>query len=436
MREMNHFLEETGLPDLGSGVSDGLNAMDLFSGDMPDSEEDPGQKISDIAAVAENTVPEAPKKKKEAVYDTKAGLLSEQQNTKTDADAEAMSAEKGENLFDTLITQAKEKETKTVIDSLAGNLPVFSYAKAREEITDPSVTFEKLREEKAEDFPELDDPESVTWKMVYGAVSKTVISPRKSTVIGMKKEIEKSKSFRDGLKQAKDGIVCKVTPMVTAKKKGVAAYKGFFHTVCDAAQSSKAIGYVPARDGKIYEVRSNAIGTFVAPCDKVNIAAVAAAGFTPALPKIPFRTLCEIVSFFKAYSDTPNFAEVMVNVYWLPDKQQYHVEAPKQTVSRDNIIAEVREHDETRYVHVMEVHSHNRMSAFFSPTDDRDERATRLYAVIGRLNQMFPEVQVRAAVGGKFIPLAAETVFEGLSVPYPLSWNANVSVRQEEVHKK
>jgi len=57
---------------------------------------------------------------------------------------------------------------------------------------------------------------------------------------------------------------------------------------------------------------------------------------------------------------------------------------------------------------IVEVHSHHAMRAYFSPTDDRDETARRVYGVIGRLDSQQPEIALRAATGCK--PHAVEPV--------------------------
>jgi PRTRC genetic system protein A len=62
---------------------------------------------------------------------------------------------------------------------------------------------------------------------------------------------------------------------------------------------------------------------------------------------------------------------------------------------------------------VLEVHSHHRMPAYFSRTDDADEQALRLYAVVGRLGAGRPEVALRVGAYGYFLPLPWESVFEG-----------------------
>ena len=51
--------------------------------------------------------------------------------------------------------------------SLFDKPPVFQYGGAREQITDPDMTFESLRIQKADDFPELEDASAVTWQVRY-----------------------------------------------------------------------------------------------------------------------------------------------------------------------------------------------------------------------------------------------------------------------------
>ena len=280
-----------------------------------------------------------------------------------------------------------------------------------------------------EDFPEMDDGSAVSWKMVYGSVTKAVSTPKKTTIAELKKQIEDSKAFQDALKKAKGEMTCEVRPSVTAKKKGIASsYKGIFPTVADAEGSGKTICYVPAEDGRVYEVRPNKIGTFIAPADKVALLSKVRAGFIPALPKIPYQTLAEVLSFFKSFVNEEHAVEAMVYIYWSVADEKYYVYAPVQQVSKERIDTTLPELDEEKFVLVMEVHSHNTMKAFFSPTDDKDERATRLYTVVGRLDHLFPDIKTRASVGGTFIPVRPADVFEGIDVDFPESWSQAVQI--------
>lgn len=380
--------------------------------------------------------------------------VSERENTKTESEenkneGESNSAQTGSvepaekvaevsddaeapDLFTAAIAKAEEKQAESTKSSLIDKLPVFSYAKAEEEIADTSKTFDQLRNEKAEDFPELDDGTSVTWKMVYGTITKSIPTPKKTTIISMKKKIEDSKEFMDMLKKAKGDTVCKVTPSVVAKKKGVIPpYKGVYHSVEDAADSGAVIAFVPSSDGKVYEVRRNKIGTFIAESYNGSILQNIRAGFIPALPKIPYQMLSEIIAFFKSYVVDTGELEAYVNIYWSLREQKYYVHVPRQWVTKDSVNALIPgTDDDDEYILVMEVHSHNSMEAAFSFTDNQDERATRLYTVIGRMDKVFPDITTRFAVGGKHVEIRPSLVFDCIEGEFPEMWRQSVKVRQ------
>jgi len=62
---------------------------------------------------------------------------------------------------------------------------------------------------------------------------------------------------------------------------------------------------------------------------------------------------------------------------------------------------------------VLEIHSHHRFPAQFSPTDDADEQHLCVYGVVGRLDQERPEVALRVGAYGYFLPVPWESVFAG-----------------------
>jgi hypothetical protein len=77
----------------------------------------------------------------------------------------------------------------------------------------------------------------------------------------------------------------------------------------------------------------------------------------------------------------------------------------------------------------MDIHSHNSMKAFYSAVDDNDEKATRLYTVIGRLDKYFPDVKTRISNGGKFQEIDPSEVFEVVAKPFPEEWKSKVHFR-------
>lgn len=59
---------------------------------------------------------------------------------------------------------------------------------------------------------------------------------------------------------------------------------------------------------------------------------------------------------------------------------------------------------------VMTIHSHNTMPAYFSATDNEDEKITGLYGVIGRLDRK-PQIRCRASLSGSFGDIAVNKLF-------------------------
>ncbi|MBQ4629822.1 MAG: hypothetical protein IJB70_02405, partial [Clostridia bacterium] len=300
-----------------------------------------------------------------------------------------------------------------------------------EEIVDTSKTFEQLRLEKAEDFPELDEGDNVSWKVTYGTITKTVTN-KKDTIASFKKKIEDSKEFTNALKKAKGTeIECKVSPTITAKKKGIMSpYKGLYSSVDEAQASGKVISFVPSEDGRVFEVRNSKMGTFIAPTEKVTSFKKVRAGFIPALPKIPYKTLSEIIAFFKSYVDKDGAVEALAYIYWSFADSRYYVYVPKQIVGKARVDSTLPDMDEDKFMLVMEIHSHNTMPGFFSSTDDSDEKATRLYTVVGKMDKVFPEIKTRISCGGKFVEINPEEVFEGFDGVFPENWKEAVEIRK------
>ena len=336
-------------------------------------------------------------------------------------------ADEEPNYFQKALAAAETKQAEDTKAGLLSKPPVFSYAGADEEIIDPSVTFDKLRNDKSEDFPELDDAVSVSWKMTYGTIVKTVATPKKTTVAGLKKEIEESKDFLGSLKKAKGEIVCKVTPTVAAKKKGVCEYKGVYETVEDAVTSGKVIAFVPASDGHVYEVRHNRIGTFVSQTERADVLPRVRAGFIPAFPPVPYGQLEEIIAFFRKMLPM----EAAAVTYRSLADGRYCTYIPRQTVSAAGVDFTLPDMDREKFLPFLEIHSHNTMGAFFSETDDKDEKATGIYVVVGRLDRLFPEIKARISVGGKFVDIAPEEIFAMPAWDCPKDWDSAVDGRND-----
>ena len=339
----------------------------------------------------------------------------------TETQAAAPAAQPAGNLLEMAMQKQEEADTRKAAAPIFAQPPVFKFSTAEEEITDPKLTFEGLRAEKESDFPEFADGSKVSWSMTYGKIVKQVSDPKKKVIYDLKKEIEASKEFVDALKKSKDkSPKCIVTPRVTAKSKGrmSASYKGIFPTIEDAQASDKVICFVPSRDGQMYELRKTEQGQFITPTANMLSFDEVKAGFIPALPLIPYELIREIITLFRHLCATGSFGgvkEALAYIYWDKEMQRFFTYIPQQKVtatSVEEIVVEDYLYDTSRFIHYADIHSHNTMAAVFSKTDDADEQGNRLYIVVGRLDQFYPEITVRICNVGTFWPVAPESVME------------------------
>ena len=223
-------------------------------------------------------------------------------------------------------------------------------------------------------------------------------------------------------------------PKVTAQSKGIAAYKGVFASLEEARASDKTICAIPCADGRVYELRKNELGEFIAPKDCVIDLESVRAGFTPALPLVPMELLAQIISFFRCCMTGPEEFEALAHIFWDKQKEKFVAHIPKQRVTKAHIDADLTQEDlpEDRYLHYIDIHSHNSMEAKFSPVDDEDERATRIYIVVGRLDKFFPDITVRMSCGGTYLTLPPGCVLESLGAVFPAEWRTQVTLLRRE----
>ena len=333
------------------------------------------------------------------------------------------------------MAEQQAKAEQKAAKSLFEKAPVFSFGSVREEIIDPGMTFEELRIAKADDFPELAEGKKVSWTVEYGKTVKVITDPKGTTIASVKEEIQMSSSFLNALKKAKDkNPDCLVKPKVTAQSKGIASYKGVFNSLEEAQASDKAICLFPGSDGRVYELRKTELGEFIAPKHNVTGFTAVRAGFTPALPLVPMELIAQIVSFFRSYMDGRSEFEALAHIFWDRQDQGFVVRVPKQTVTQTHIDADLSGETlpEDRYLHYIDIHSHNSMEAKFSPVDDRDEQATRIYIVVGRLDKFFPDITVRMSCGGAYLELDPGCVLESFGAVFPAEWRTQVTLLRRE----
>lgn len=326
------------------------------------------------------------------------------------------------------VENAKKLSLERQLQSYAEKNPYFSYAEYNDEITNHEISFEALRQKYEIDIPALSDPKKVSWSVRYGSCIKNITNPG-DRIFDVKKEIELSKKFNQeigNLKPNAKPLVCQVVPRIIAGSKGEAKvpdYKGYSNSIELARASSKPLEIFPGKDGNLYEMRKNKIGVFTAPA--VSLPGDKAPRlFEFLLPKIPFHLILMIIAFFRKCDRT----EALVHILYDTRADKYVVRVPKQKASKDFVSFSMPFYPE-HLIHVMDIHSHGKMPALFSKTDNQDETETRLYAVIGCLHHFFPVINVRASCGGKYIPVNSNYVFENApkGYSYPERWETQVA---------
>src|SRR5699024_10075507 len=134
--------------------------------------------------------------------------------------------------------------------------------------------------------------------------------------------------------------------------------------------------------------------------------------------------LSQIIAFFRRVCvEYGRDLEALVNVLWDRQENEYVLHVPPQKIDAMSVKTDLSQQpDPAHFLHVMDVHSHNTMSARFSKVDDRDEQATRLYMVIGRLDRYYPEIRCRFACGGRHVEIPAQQGCEHTGVPFAPEW--------------
>lgn len=114
--------------------------------------------------------------------------------------------------------------------------------------------------------------------------------------------------------------------------------------------------------------------------------------------KIPWRLYDLTIAAFMADAHKEQYMAVV----W---DNGYHLKMPPQVGSGASV-----EYEKVPNT-VLEFHSHAEMSSFFSGIDTRDEQGLGIYAVVGKLNLLIPEVSIRIGVYGYFDSIAPDEVF-------------------------
>ena len=138
-----------------------------------------------------------------------------------------------ENPLMAAISRQEKRNAQKAAESIFAQLSVFSYDGTKEPIEDLEQTFEELHLAKADDFPEFDETQSLSWSVSYGNITKTVTQPRKTKIGRFKREIEASKDFVNALKKAADKhLKCVVKPIIQMQKQATPADTRALFYIC------------------------------------------------------------------------------------------------------------------------------------------------------------------------------------------------------------
>lgn len=138
------------------------------------------------------------------------------------------------------------------------------------------------------------------------------------------------------------------------------------------------------------------------------------------VPRVPNAFLRSILE--SARRHLPN--EAMYQLWF--DGNSWRVSMPAQSTTPT--AARFQDNGAT----VIDLHSHGAMDAFFSPTDDGDERGFRLYVVIGNVNTERPTLCARVGVYGHHWNIAPEIIFESIE-PFVLGTYSESEESQDDL---
>jgi hypothetical protein len=188
------------------------------------------------------------------------------------------------------------------------------------------------------------------------------------------------------------------------------------------------VNYVIAANG-LFEVRHTDIADIVIPLSPADTKIIGLSeklvpGVHPRLPKVPFEMLAQTVAFFRGVMKRFNNAEAIVRIWWNVAEQRYEIRVPDggQRVSGGGVshnddfdLAGTRDAaGNLTFLHVMDIHSHNNMSGFWSGIDDADEKKApegRMFGVLGKVPQTIPDWKWRMRSREGFIELTVVDIF-------------------------
>lgn len=129
--------------------------------------------------------------------------------------------------------------------------------------------------------------------------------------------------------------------------------------------------------------------------------------------KIPYTIYEQVQAFFmKVMEMNSSEVEAMIHVLWNPERG-YHLGVPPQTISKASVRYDWSYIPEGTSI-IVDIHSHNTMGAFFSGTDDGDDRNNISFSgVFGKLKDPVPQTVWRFNYyAKKYTNISVADIFE------------------------
>lgn len=184
-----------------------------------------------------------------------------------------------------------------------------------------------------------------------------------------------------------------IIPVLKGSKKGI---------IITSTRRNQNLFMVQGRDGYRYRIEQMPYGHFECREDGKE------ADFHLSAQKIPGSLLCEIYWFFRKNP----CKEAAAQIFYDDKTGVYELYFPKQQSNACRVVFDRNVALEEEKVLVMDIHSHGRMDAFFSSVDNHDEKGTRLFLVLGKIDSTKPACKLRAGIAGYYKELALTDVFD------------------------
>lgn len=148
--------------------------------------------------------------------------------------------------------------------------------------------------------------------------------------------------------------------------------------------------------------------------------------------KVPFFLLSRIVAFFRAVMALRK-SEVEAHAWIVWNKEKgYHIVIPEQNVSKASVHFEYKDVNNYGDIVVVDIHSHNTMSAFYSGTDNNsDEKSVNYSMVVGQLKPETYTYVIRFNLYKTKVAAQLKDVFDDVtedSFEVPKEWLEKIKV--------